>query len=245
MKTLGIVGFGSFGQFISEHLSPVLNIKAYDILDKSKEAQELGVEMASLKDTCQADLIMLAVPVQFMEETLIEMAKVMNPKALVLDVASVKVKPVELMLKHLPETVEIIATHPMFGPESGKNGIRGLKIVTANIRSQFYEQIKWILSETLGLEIIEISPEEHDKQAAFIQGLTHWISRAVQNMNLPETQIGTVAYNHFLEIGDILKNDSMELFLTIERENPYAEDARQHFIDHLMALEDIIMNKKQ
>ncbi len=243
MKTLGIVGFGSFGQFISEHLSPVLNIKAYDIVDRSKEAQERGVTFTNLKETTEADLIMLAVPVQYMEDTLIEMAKVMNPKALVMDVASVKVRPVELMLKHLPDTAEIIATHPMFGPESGKNGIRNLKIVTANIRSQFYEQIKWILTETLGLEVIEMTPDEHDKQAAFVQGLTHWISRAVQNMNLPETHIGTVAYDHFLTIGDILKNDSMDLFLTIERENPYAEEARQHFIDHLTALEQKIMEK--
>lgn len=245
MKSLAIIGFGSFGQFISEHLRPILAVTAYDITDKSQEAKERGLNFTqNLKEACQADMIMVAVPVQFMEQTLMDMAKVMNPKAIVMDVASVKVKPVELMLKHLPETAEIIASHPMFGPESGANGIRGLKIVTQNIRSSFYDQIKWILSENLGLEIIEITAEEHDKQMAFVQGLTHWISRAVQNMDLPETKLQTVAYKHFLTIGDILKNDSMDLFLTIERENPYAEEARQHFIEHLMALENKIIKAK-
>ena len=38
------------------------------------------------------------------------------------------------MLKLLPENCDIICTHPMFGPESGKNGWQGLTFLYERVR---------------------------------------------------------------------------------------------------------------
>ena len=56
MKTLGIIGFGSFGQFISLHLSSYFDVLAYNRSDKSAEAKALNVKYCSLAEVCQSTL---------------------------------------------------------------------------------------------------------------------------------------------------------------------------------------------
>ena len=45
-----------------------------------------------------------------------------------------KTLPVEIMLRGLPPHVAILATHPLFGPQSARGGIRGLKIAVCPVR---------------------------------------------------------------------------------------------------------------
>ena len=53
---------------------------------------------------------------------------------LIVDVLSVKVHAKTEMLKILPEDCDIICTHPMFGPESGKYGWQGLTFLYDKVR---------------------------------------------------------------------------------------------------------------
>lgn len=53
---------------------------------------------------------------------------------LVVDVLSVKTLPKAAMLKSLPPSCDIVCTHPMFGPESGKHGWRDLPFVYDAVR---------------------------------------------------------------------------------------------------------------
>jgi hypothetical protein len=48
---------------------------------------------------------------------------------LIVDVLSVKDYPRQIMLDLLPKGCDILCTHPMFGPDSGKNGWHGLNFV--------------------------------------------------------------------------------------------------------------------
>ena len=63
---------------------------------------------------------------QKLEPVLKEVAPFIKPGALVVDVASVKVKPTGWMEQHVPAHADIVGLHPLFGPQSGKNGIAGL-----------------------------------------------------------------------------------------------------------------------
>jgi hypothetical protein len=47
---------------------------------------------------------------------------------------SVKIMPKEALLQWLPQTCDIVCTHPMFGPESGKQGWRNLPFVYEAVR---------------------------------------------------------------------------------------------------------------
>jgi len=98
MKTLGIIGFGSFGQFMAKHLEPYFDVTAFD---KHKS-------IGDLDEVCACEVVVLAVPVQFMEEVLVKISSKLKPGTLFFDVGSVKVKPVELMLRYLPDNVQLL-----------------------------------------------------------------------------------------------------------------------------------------
>ena len=235
MKTFGILGFGNFGRFMAKHLADRFELVVSDLPghDISEAAAELGVKTGTLADAAGCDIVVLCVPVQHLEDLLKSAAEYIRPDALVLDVASVKVKPVRLMREYLPESTEIIATHPLFGPMSGKNGIVGLPFVFCPVRTTRAAKVRAFLADTLGVNVIDSTPEEHDTQMAYVQGLTHFIGRALNRMRIPELNQKTALYDHLHAIVQTVNSDTYELFLTIQRENPRAEGVRQQFIEAL------------
>jgi prephenate dehydrogenase len=128
----------------------------------------------------------------------------------------------------------------LFGPQSGKNGIAGLNLVVCPVRTTRYGNMMKFFSQILKLNVLERSPELHDKQMAYVQALTHFVGRAVNNMDIPDVEQKTPAYQHLIDIKRNLGQDSMDLFLTIENENPYAKDVREQFLKELHKLHDIL-----
>ena len=236
MKSLGIIGFGSFGQFITPHLQSHFNISVYNRSDKSEKAKKLGVKYESLEYVASMDHVIVCVPVQFMEEMLIKIAPMVSEGAKIIDVSSVKVKPVALMKKYLPKHCEIIATHPLFGPQSGKNGIKGLNMVLCPGERRTTLELERFFKDELGLKVLIRTPDVHDKQMAYVQALTHFVGRAVNEMDIPDVEQKTPAYQYLLDIKRNLGGDSYDLFLTIEQENPYAKGVREQFINELTKL---------
>lgn len=214
------------------HLAKHFHVLACDHQDRSVEAKQIGVEFTTNDQVVQADILVFCIPVQYLESTLLEVSHQIKSK-LVLDVSSVKVKPITLLKKHLSEEVEIIGLHPLFGPQSGKEGIEGLNCVVCNENSSSIECVKEFLKDELKVNVLLKTAEDHDKQMAYVQALTHFIGRAVNNMDIPEVDQKTNAYQNLIDIKNNLGQDSWDLFKTIEDENPYAESVRKHFLDEL------------
>ncbi len=131
------------------------------------------------------------------------------------------------MKKHLPEDSRIIATHPMFGPDSYLNAQHDLPIVMSNIRATEDEFIQWtnyFNSKKMRVEIM--TPDEHDKMVAYSQGITHYIGRVLADLNLKPTVINTLGYEKLLEIIQQTCNDSWQLFCDLQRYNPYTKEMR-------------------
>ncbi|HVR30251.1 MAG TPA: prephenate dehydrogenase [Thermoanaerobaculia bacterium] len=237
MTTLGIVGFGSFGRFMVQHLRSRFSIRVHDRLDVEDEAAQLGVRSAPLHEVAASEILVLAVPVQNMEDVLRDLRGVPRLPELVMDVGSVKVKPLDLMSRHLPKRVEVVGSHPMFGPQSGRHGIAGLKVVLCPLRTRRLARIRDLLERELRLEVMEMSPEKHDSEMAYIQGLTHWIAKALREIKLPDLSLATPAYRHLLKIEENLREDSAALFRTIQAENPFAAGARAELMAKLREIE--------
>jgi len=239
-KELGFIGFGGFGRFIIPHLKPYFDITVFDKTDYSDKVKKLGVKWGSLHEVATKEIVALAVPVQFFEDLLIDIKGLVVPKTLVFDLSSVKIKPIDLMLKHLPDYVDIIGTHPLFGPQSGKDGIEGLNIVVCPVRTKKNHNLIRFFSKELKLNVLERTPIVHDKQMAYVQALTHFVGRAVNAMDIPDVEQKTPAYQYLLYIKRNLGQDSMDLFLTIEKENPYAKEVRDLFIEELKNLNKLL-----
>lgn len=239
-KTLSIIGFGTFGQFITPHLSPHFDISVWNRSDYQSKASELGVQWVRLKEALSKEIIILCTNISFFESFLKENAHLFNPNALVLDVASVKILPIELMVKYLPSTCEIIGTHPLFGPQSGKNGIQNLNFVISPVRSKKVDCLKDFAENTLKLKVFVKSAEEHDREMAYVQALTHFVARAINEMNIPDSPLSTQAYLKLLELKGLLSGDSFELFKAIENNNPFAKEIRENFKSQLIKLENLL-----
>ena len=153
-RALGFIGFGGFGKFIIPHLKPYFEITVYDKNDLSANARAMGIHWGTLEEAASQEMVALAVPVQFLEDLLIEIKGFLRPKALVFDLSSVKIKPIELMQKHLPDYVDIIGTHPLFGPQSGKDGIEGLNIVVCPVRTKKNHSLIRFFSKELKLNVM-------------------------------------------------------------------------------------------
>ena len=245
MTTLGIVGFGNFGRFMCNHLRARFNIRVHDRLDVEDEAAQLGVRSAPLREVAASEILIVAVPVQNMEDVLRELRGQPRLPELVMDVGSVKVKPLDLMARYLPKRVDIVGTHPMFGPQSGRHGIAGLKVVLCPLRTKRLARIRDFLTRELRLEVLEMSPEKHDSEMAYIQGLTHWMAKALREIKLPDLGLATPAYQHLLKIEENLRDDSSALFRTIQAENPFASKARSELMAKLREIDRDIVQLAQ
>ena len=116
------------------------------------------------------------------------------PGTLLMDTCSVKAYPAQIMRKHVPRGVDLLATHPMFGPDSGRNGIEGLPMILCPIRVSDQRVAQWFeFFRSLGLRVITMSPHEHDFKAAYTQGIAHYVGRVLADLHLQKSEIGTTS----------------------------------------------------
>lgn len=231
MSSLGLIGCGSFGRFIVPWLAPHFQVTVSDVHDVTVDAAALGVRAGTLHDAAVCDVVVLAVPVQAMESVIRDIAPVVRPGAIVLDVASVKMRPVEFLRRYLPEHVSVVGLHPLFGPQSGRNGIAGLPMVVCPVRPADPVEVRRFLGEQLGLAVTVLTPEAHDRTMAHVQALTHLVAAVLARMNLPVESIGTAAYASLLRCVELVHGDARELFLAIQHENPFAAAMRARFAE--------------
>ncbi len=236
-ESVGLIGFGAFGQLIARHIGPYFRLSAYDpALGLEAVAARHGVRLTSLREAASCDTVVLATPVRCLAETIEAIAPHIRPGALVLDVGSVKLGPAELMTRGLPAHAEIAATHPLFGPQSARHGIEGLKIALCPIRGQRCHRLAAFLRHQLKLNVILTTPEEHDRDAATVQGLTHLIAKVLIQMEPLPREMTTKSFDLLMEAVGMVRNDAPEVFEAIERANPYAPGVRRRFFELAAAL---------
>jgi len=234
-QTVGIIGFGAFGRLIATHLRAHFALTAYDPATTSRGWDEaLGVAHADLAVAAACDIVILATPVDRLAAALADIRDHLTPGALVLDVCSVKLIPARLMRDLLPDTVESIGTHPLFGPQSGRYGIAGLKMAVCPIRTPGGakprgRRVAAFVRKALRLKVFITTPEAHDREAAMVQGLTHLIAKVLVQMEPLPTQMTTASFDRLMQAVDMVRYDAAEVFLAIERLNPYAVDVRNRF----------------
>ncbi len=235
MKTLAIIGFGKFGQLMAGVLKNHFEVSAYNPRDKSKIAAKSGISYEpSLKKAVQKDIIMLSMPISALEDITQKIAPHLKPNTLVLDVCSVKQIPCEIMSRLLPENVDIIGTHPLFGPDSlktcDKYDVSDRKIALCPVRMKNHSvfDIRRYL-EKLNLLVYIVTPEEHDREMAIAQGLTHYIALGLIKMKLDTQELTTPNCDALLSIVDKLDGEADMLLRDIQIMNPYAKDQRKKF----------------
>ena len=222
---IGVYGLGRFGSFWASRLSGYFNVAGWS-RNVSRPVPE-GVRRVSEEELLHSDVIILCVAISEIENVLKRIAPEIPENTLVMDTCSVKVHPAQAMLKILPENIKLLATHPMFGPDSGKNGLNGLPLVFSPLRIDKETENFWRENFIhMGLKVVEMTPDEHDREAAFTQGVTHFIGRVLGEMNLDTSRIATTGYLDLLDIIRQTCNDPWQLFVDLQKYNPYTANMR-------------------
>ncbi|THU51888.1 hypothetical protein C4D60_Mb06t35810 [Musa balbisiana] len=220
---IAVIGFGNFGQFLARTFAAQGHeVLAYSRTDYSDTARSLGVAFFDNQhDLCEQhpDVLLLSTSILSAEAVLRSLPiQRLRRSTLFVDVLSVKEFPRNLFLQLLPPDFDILCTHPMFGPESGKHGWAGLPFVYDKVRigdsDDRVERCHAFLEifEREGCRMVEMSCAEHDETAAEIQFLTHTIGRVLAKLDLKSTPINTKGYETLLNLVQNTCSDSYELY---------------------------------
>ena len=233
MKSIGVVGYGRFGMVLTELLKKDYNVSVYDPDTSAGEMSK------SLEDVLESRIIFIAVPISSFESVIKKVSQYNLYNATIIDVCSVKIHPVKIMEKYLPDHVGIIASHPHFGPDS-YSPFKELKTTLYPIRDTYnrYNEIKDFF-EKYSIRTVKLSPDEHDMMAASSQGLTHFIGRVLSEAGGVYTQINTLGFNDLLAVIEQTCNDSWDLFKDLQTYNPYTDE----MIDNLLETINKVYNQ--
>jgi prephenate dehydrogenase len=235
---IGIIGFGRFGKLTAGYLAEDFEVLVFNPTDKSTEIKKTGAQKASLKKVCQQKIVILCVPISTFKQVLVDIGPLLKKDVLVVDVCSVKVYPTQWMKQSLPETVSILATHPIFGPDSAADSLKGRKIFLSPVRiaETQYQKIKTYLASK-ELVLIESTPEDHDEQIAVSLALTHYIGRTLSEFGAARLNIDSEGYKRLLHILDVVEHDTWQLFYDMHRYNPYAKEKRATFMQAMQKID--------
>lgn len=213
--TVAIIGFGRFGQLLTDILLKHTNHTLIIITKQEIKTWSKRIVITSHFELLKkAEVVFPCVPIRHFEETIEKISQHIQSNALVIDVCSVKVIPEKIMLEKLPAECSIISSHPMFGAASVETnqGLHGLKWVFWNTccDPNLFNTWKWFLSE-LGFRMIEINPEDHDKLVAQSQAFTQLVGVVMNQLQLESTPIDTVWFESLLKIKHVVGSQNREL----------------------------------
>ena len=258
MMNIVVIGIGLIGLNAMSYVVLRLNhcvAQARKNLEKAKELGIIDVSMPLEQALLVADLVLLSIPVDAAREMLPHIIDTIRDEAVVVDAGSTKAGICEKVRNH-PRRKNFVASHPMAGTEySGPEAAMrdlfvGKKtiICESELSSEFALKRAQTLYQMLGMTILYMNAEDHDKHIAYVSHLTHVIAYAlsitVQEIEKNEERIFEMAGSGFASTVRIAKSSS-QMWTPIFRQNSkYLIDSIDKYIDILNQFKTLIAENK-
>ena len=215
-------------------------------------AQELGVNYiesnAGLANI--SDLLVISVPIQHTSNVIREVAPFMKSGSLMVDVTSVKEEPLKTMKEALPENVEYIPTHPVFGPRTTRLDNQVI-VLTADKKGKWYDKVYNYLASK-NMRVIETTAEKHDFMMSIVQVLTHFsfisTASAIEKLKVDLTEsedYESPIYNLMIDMIARIVAQNPYLTYNIQSMNNNGPKIRNTFAEAVIELRDVINNKDE
>jgi prephenate dehydrogenase len=244
---LGLMG-GSFGLATKNLFDKIIGI---DHNHKHQEdALRLGLvdEIGDINAVTQADVIILAIPIRGIINTLKEISKLpIKKEALIIDFGSTK----ETIINECPANIRknLVASHPMAGTEySGPQAAIGdlyynKIMVVCNVEDSGEKQkeLAFKIFDYLKMKIKQMDAAEHDRHAAFISHMPHIVSFSIANAVLKQEDkdhIVTLAAGGFRDMSRLAKSNPY-MWRDIFKEN------KQNLLDSIEAFKSELKKAKE
>jgi prephenate dehydrogenase len=185
MKKIHLIGLGLLGGSFSlalRKVMPEITFTGFDANTKNMEdARTLGIiDEASKEIPEDADVVILATPVDTLEDLLVKSLEQIKENTLVIDFGSTK-KALCLTVANHPKRTQYLAGHPIAGteysgPKAAKEDLLEKKVfiicemekTDVHLKGMAYD-----IFEALNMKLRFMDPEEHDRQLAFVSHLSH------------------------------------------------------------------------
>ena len=220
---------------------------------KGKEvADELNVSYIESNEGLAniSDILVISVPIEHTSDVIREVAPFMKSGSVMIDVTSVKEEPAKTMAEVLPENIEYIPTHPIFGPRTTILDNQVI-VLTADKKGKWYEKVYRYL-ESKNMRIIETTAEKHDFMMSIVQVLTHFsfisTASAIEKLrvDISETEdYESPIYNLMIDMIARIVAQNPYLTYNIQSMNNNGPKIRNTFTEAATELRDIINDKNE
>lgn len=196
MKTYTIIGLGLIGGSLAKDIRAKNMASRIIGVDNSRIHREESLDLGLVDEVMdnsqwqeaiqEADVIIIAIPVQYIEELLPQILDEISEDQVVFDVGSTKESIVKSVENH-PNRNQYVATHPMAGteysgPKAAVNGLfenKCLVIVDSeNSGDQSLQSVEE-LYRNLGMNIVYHDAKDHDLHSAYVSHISHISSFAL------------------------------------------------------------------
>jgi len=160
--SIGIIGgTGGMGKWFASFFQQ----EGYSVQISGRKT---GPEPRQMAADCP--VVIVSVPIEATEAVIRKVGPCMPRESVLMDLTSMKEAPVRTMLE--ASGSEVIGIHPLFGPRVAS--LDGQNIAVCPGRGDRW--LPWLkdILEKNGANLVETTPEGHDKMMALIQGLNHF-----------------------------------------------------------------------
>ncbi|RMF90113.1 MAG: prephenate dehydrogenase [Methanobacteriota archaeon] len=252
-KALSIAIIGGTGEFgrlfarIFREEGHRVVITGRDRAKGQKVSKSVGAEYThdNAAAAKEADIVIISVPIEKTVEVIEEVAPHVRSGGLLMDFTSVKVRPAKAMLESAPEDVEIIGTHPMFGPRVA--GLEGQTVILTPLRGgRWLDFLEGFFTGRKARVYIS-TPEEHDRTMAVVQGLTHFAyittASTIRRLDIDvdhSRRFASPVYELMLDFIARIVGQNPRLYAAIQMHNPYVEEVHRVFIEEAQRLKEAV-----
>lgn len=237
---IGFVGYGSFGQYLSKQMSSQHKLRCTDPVDKSKEAEETGVEYFpsfEMSTFLQGlDVVVIAVPMIELEETMESLPLEKLRNKLIVEVCPLNVYPRTVLTRMLPPETDILCANPMVAPGLPLDGV---PVVYEKVRISDTRRADCFLStfERARCQMVEMAGEDHDAYVADAEFVTHLTGRLLDRNILPVSPVSSREYAALCDLAEMTTNDTFDMFYGMFKYNDRAKELLNQMRENLASVE--------
>lgn len=231
IERVGIIGGGAFGRIAAEYLAPGCEVLGYD-KDPAVQFPD-NVTPATFTDVVRTDAVMAAVPAQALDTLAPQLADAMPKSTVIVWLGSVMEYPRLVFERHGLLERPFLMAHHLFGPNTIADGVGGKKTIVTEQHDPMASDLvgRWW---ELGMNIVLMTAEEHDKRMARIQAIPFFIGKALKRLGLEDDLLATHYYKLLLKMVEIETGHTQLVHDGVERLNRHARREREELLRYML-----------
>jgi len=213
--------------------------------------KKLNIEVATAVEAVKwADVVLLSVSLSNFEDVVKEIASHTHAGQVIIDNASIKEFPVEVMHRYIKSGL-VLGIHPMFGP--GAESINDQNIVltpTNEAEETLAHEVRKYL-EARGARVTLMTPRQHDEMMSIILGLAHFIGlvsadtlASCERLDQMNAVSGT-SYRLVLSLVKAVISEDPEFYASLQMSLPGMAEFEKSFASKAKEWADLVEKKDQ